>query len=182
MAYHQAPQDLPEVVSSPGFYRQGPQDFPEVVPSPPVYRQVPQDLPEVVHRPPISRKPVPQNIPEVVPTSPVYQPPANYRKPGEYEYAQPREIVPPGHGFPRDVTSRALPNYKPPSLRWLFLGAIIAILLGYIALTEYAIQTLPGQSGKGLISDYSELGRKLDASPSDVPTAVPVSFFLVPKV
>ncbi|MBE3049141.1 hypothetical protein IMZ48_42915 [Candidatus Bathyarchaeota archaeon] len=133
------------------------------------YHQAPQDdLPEVVTH---TRAHHPQT--QTHQTHQPHQTP--HRKPVPYDttYGQEQHPPPaPAHGFQRDVTSQPLPNYKPPSLRWTFLCAIIAVILGYMALAEYAVQTLPGVSGRDVVSDFADLERPLDSSPSSVDAAV----------
>ena len=129
------------------------------------YHQAPQhDLPEVVTH---TRAPHPQTHQTHQPHQPHH---TLHRKPVPYDGQEQHPL--PAHGFPRDVTSQPLPNYKPPSLRWTFLCVIIAVILGYMALAEYAVQTLPGVSERDVVSDFADLERPLDASPSSVEAAV----------
>ena len=102
-----------------------------------------------------------------------------YRAPSGYDTSYSHHPKPAGYGFPRDDTARALPNYKPPQLRWFFLGIITLIILGYVALTEYALQALPRESGKGEISSYTELEGRLGEEASAALTSTSVSFCMV---
>ncbi|SPN96491.1 uncharacterized protein DNG_00019 [Cephalotrichum gorgonifer] len=79
-----------------------------------------------------------------------------------YEYGQEPQKNPTVYGHPQETARRPLPNYKPVSLRWTFLVAIIALIMGCMALMEYAIQRLPKESGKDVISDFADLNRQLD--------------------
>ena len=108
----------------------------------------------------------PQHEPPGVPRSaPVYYHEARYRTPGGHDtYAYEHTGYSAGYTSPRDATNRPLPNYKPPALRWTSLGIVVAVILGYIALTEYALQRLPRESGRREISDYSELERRFGPS------------------
>ena len=87
---------------------------------------------------------------------PPYQQDTQYRGAGEYDDGHEMAI---GYGHPSHLIDRPLPNYKPASLRWSYLLFIVTIIGGYIAMTEYAIQRLPQETGKDLISDYEELER-----------------------
>lgn len=114
-------------------------------------------------------------IPGVTVNSPGY-PHSPYGASGGYDTSYNHHPKPAGYGFPRDDTVRALPNYKPPQLRWFFLGIVTIVILGYVALTEYALQTLPRESGKGEISSYTELVGRLGAEASAALTSTTVSF------
>lgn len=156
MAYHQAPhEDLPEVVPAQEWPRH--QDY--RAQGGYSYGQDRRYTPDRMYS-------QDQSYPE-----PLYEPVEPYQAPWDQQsYGQEPQTKEPHKAvrssFPRDVTTRPLPNYKPPPLRWFFLGAIIAVILGYIALTEYAIQTLPNETGRDVILDFSDLERQLDASPS----------------
>lgn len=115
------------------------------------------------------------DIPGVTVNSPGYHH-NTYRAPGGYDTSYSHHPKPAGYGFPRDDTARALPNYKPPQLRWLFLGIVTLVILGYVALTEYALQTLPRESGKGEIASYTELEGRFGAEASAALTSTTVSF------
>ena len=83
---------------------------------------------------------------------PVYQQDSQYRGAGGFNDRHELAI-----GYTQPTVDRPLPNYRPASLRWFYLLMIVAIVGGYITMTEYAIQRLPQESGKDLISDYEEL-------------------------
>lgn len=107
------------------------------------------------------------DLPGVTVSSPGYSHDTHYRAPGVYDTSYTHHPKPPaGYGFPRDDTGRALPSYKPPQLRWFFLGIVVLVILGYVALTEYALQVLPRESGRGEISSYTELEGRLGAEVS----------------
>jgi len=55
------------------------------------------------------------------------------------------------------ASSRPLPNFRPMTLRWPFLCVIIAVIMGYMAMTEYALQRLPPETGRGEIRPYSDV-------------------------
>ena len=58
---------------------------------------------------------------------------------------------------PVPPSSRPLPNHRPITLRWPFLCVIIAVIMGYMAMTEYALQRLPAETGRGEVRPYTEL-------------------------
>ena len=165
-AYLPAPQeDLPEVVSATGWQPQ------EECRSPGEYesyygQQIQQTRESLYGQDRLYRH---QSTYE--PEQPYRQTPLQERDPSYYQI--PRKSV--GPSFPRDVANRPLPNYKPAPLRWLFLGSVVAIILGYMALTGYALQKLPRESSQEAISDFADLKRQLDASPSSLASEVTVA-------
>lgn len=188
MAYHPAPnEDLPEVVPArewrpPQRYR-SPGEYSSSYGEDPHYQAQSyaneQSYPEAYD--PIQPYAQEESYPEAYePIQPYQQAPYKQQPPQDQQkaYDQPKTYdrvqvtaskeprMSLGPNFPRDVTARALPNYRPVPLRWFFLGTIILVLLGYIALTEYAVRTLPHETGRGEIADFADLERQLDASPS----------------
>ncbi|CAI4214936.1 unnamed protein product [Parascedosporium putredinis] len=76
--------------------------------------------------------------------------------------------------LPVDAPTQPLPNHRPITLKWPFLCVLIAVIMGYMAMTEYALQTLPAETGRGEIGAFSDLpaGQRKTIEAQGIPSTI----------